>query len=254
MKSRQLVRNAWCATIGALLLSSSIGAAEESPPSPSSLPKEAQPLLPKAAALSSYRVRFTLEAREETGKPLVRLEGRLFYERPNRRRLELKGPEGSEAVSQMLVSDGSVEWQYYPATNTVYRIANPPEPPGPHRPFAEARSGSVRFVERLGKKSEELCRFEAAPLATIVEGSPVPIKTLRVDVAEADGLVRQLVLLDAKGEPALSQQYHDVEINVSFPEGTFAFTAPEGAQVVELGAPPSAPAAAEGEGTGEAKQ
>ena len=205
------------------------GRAEDSP-----LPKEAQELLGKAENARSYRIRFVLEAKEEDGS-LAQVEGLLSFEQPNRRRLELR-TKGQEGDSQMIVSDGTSEWQYYPLTNTVYRLESPPVTPGPHRAFAEVSGGTLRFIQRLSKNQVALRRFEAIPLPVVVEGSPVPIKALRVDVAEEDGFVRELVLLDEKGETVLTQRYHDLELNPNLAKETFEFTPPEGAQVVELGA------------------
>jgi hypothetical protein len=132
-----------------------------------------------------------------------------------------------------LVSDGTTEWQSYPAANTVYRMQSPEQVPGPHRPFSDLQPGSVRFVERIESGKKIRVRFEAVPLPSVVEGSPVPIERLRVDVGE-DGLVRELVLLDAQGEPVLTQRYRDLEVNISIPRESFLFTPPEGFQVVDL--------------------
>lgn len=199
------------------------------------LPKEAQDLLAKADALESYRGRFILEANEEAGEP-VRLTGTILFQRPNRRRLEIHEGDSAE-IAQLMVCDGQVEWQHYAKGNTVYRTKGPEESQGPHRPFAEIKPETLRFVQQMGKAPQELLRFVADPLPSVVEGSPVPIKTLRVDVGKRDGLVRELVLLDTQGREVLSQRYSQVEVNIPIPEGTFAFTPPEGAQIVDLSEP-----------------
>ena len=195
-------------------------------------PEEAHRVQTQAESIRSYQTRFTLEAQEETGEP-VTLEGTLLFEQPNRRRLELKeGPE--QEPSQLLISDGTVEWQSYPAANTVYRARSPELAPGPHRPFSEVQPGSVRFLEKIESGRDKRVRFEAIPLPSVVEGSPVPIQTMRIEVAEQDGLVRELVLLDAQGEPVLTQRYLDLKVNVSIPEENFQFTPPEGFRVVDI--------------------
>lgn len=224
----------YCSLVLVFMVSLSFG--EEAAPLPKEampLPKEAQELVAKAQAIQSYRARFTLEATEETGEP-VQLSGTLEFERPNRRRLELKENK-AEGISQLLVSDGSVEWQYYPAGKLAYRLASPPEAPGPHRAFSEMQAGSLRFVEKRGDGAQALSRFEAIPLPSIVEGSPVPIQTLRVDVGEQDGLVREMVLLDSQGDPVLSQRYSNLEVNVLIPAESFSFQPPEGVETVDLG-------------------
>ncbi|MBI1953755.1 MAG: outer membrane lipoprotein carrier protein LolA [Candidatus Omnitrophica bacterium] len=196
------------------------------------LPPEAQALQSKADALKSYRAQFILEAREEDGQS-VRLEGKLLFEGPNRRRVEIK-EEGSSDASQILVGDGKLEWQYFKEANTVYRQENPPQPPGPHRPFAEIQDGTLRAVAQAPAGTQAIQRFEGKPVAEVTEGAPVPIETIRVDVGTEDGLARELTLLDAQGKSVLSQRYSQVEVNLSFPEGTFAFTPPADAAVVDL--------------------
>ena len=194
------------------------------------LPKEAQALATKAGALNSYRCSFSLEAKERP-QETVRLEGTISFKKPNQRRLELK-ETGTSQVAQQLVSDGKMEWQYDLASKTAYRLAAPPEVPGPHRPFAEGRS--FRFIERRGAGQETQVRFEGVPLPEMVKDSPVPVTTLRVEVGEEDGLARELMLLDAQGEAVLSQRYQKVETNISFPEGTFVFEPPAGTKVEEV--------------------
>ncbi len=210
-----------------LFSAAAVAAAEES-----ALPKEAQQMEAKAAALENYRARFALETKEENGE-LVRLEGTLSFQRPNRRRLEIR-QGGSENLAQMLVADGKVEWHYYPTTASLYRVPIPKEIPGPHRPFGETQPGTVRFIEKAGSGSDVRLKFEATPAQTILEGSPVPIRLLRVEVGEQDGLVRQLVLLGEKGEEVLSQRYYDVQVNTPVPEGEYTFTPPEGVPVVDM--------------------
>lgn len=196
------------------------------------LPKEAQELVAKSAALKSYRTRFTLEAKEEDGRP-IHLEGVILYELPNRRRIELKEGESAQ-LSQLLVSDGKQEWQFYPELASVYRGESTPEAPGPHRPFNEVLKGTLRFIAEIGKDPEARYRFEGTPLPAIVEGSPVPIQLLRIDVGKSDGLVRGMYLVDEKGEVILSQEYRDVEVNVPIAEQEFTFVPPAGVAVVEM--------------------
>jgi len=49
----------------------------------------------KAAALKSYRAELTLEAQEEEGQPF-KLEGKLLFENPTRRRLEIQEAGGQQ--------------------------------------------------------------------------------------------------------------------------------------------------------------
>ena len=217
---------------GILALALVLGMARPVLAAEAALPAEARRMEEKAAALKSYRVDLTLEAQEEDGKPF-KLEGKLLFESPTRRRLEIR-ESGAEGGAQLLVNDGKVEWQHYPAAHVVYRLTDLPPTPGPHRPFAEAEPGTVRFVETLGTKEEPVLRFEAKPLASSVEGAPVPIEKIRIDVGEKDGLTREMVLLDAQGKAVLSQRFSNIELNVPTEDKDFTFTPTEGIAVVDM--------------------
>ena len=199
------------------------------------LPKEAKALVDRASALKSYQAKFTLQAKEENGEE-VRLEGTVVFEKPNRRRLSLKN-SGEKEASQMIVSDGTTEWQYDVASKTVYKIKATADIPGPHRPFGEVKPETLRFVRSIGEGVAAISRFEAVPLPAVVEGSPVAIESLRVDVGQKDGLVRELVLLDPKGETVFTQRYEEIQVNLPIAQGTFIFTPPAEVRVVEPGQP-----------------
>lgn len=196
------------------------------------LPPEARQVMEKAGQLKNYRARFTLEAREAGGEPL-KLEGTILCQPPNCRAMELK-PLGSREEPQKVISNGQVEWQYVPETRTAYRIPNPAPVPGPHRPFSEAKEETLRFTGVISSEQGSLLRFEAQPREESVDGAPVPVRKIRVDVSEQDGLVRELTLLDAQGEAVMTQRFSDVQVNVPTAEKDFNFTPKQGMAVVDL--------------------
>lgn len=213
---------------------------------PADLPPEAQQAVQKAAQWDSYKASFNLEAKEEDGRTFL-LNGTLQFQKPSKRRLEIQEGDNKES-RQLLVSDGNVEWQYYPQGAMVYRVNQPPEPPGPHRPFSEAKPETLRFVERTQEEGEELLRFEGEPKPSTVEGAPVTVTKIALAVSEKDGLLREMALLDDKGQPLLTHRYRHIEVNVKIPEDQFAFTPPEGVAVMEL--PPAQEAVQERLGGG----
>ena len=230
-------RSLW---IASCCLSVAMGLVMESRAAEIALPAEAKRAEALANAVESYRAKFTLETKEKGGENF-RVEGTILFKRPNRRRLELHqraagSAELAEDLSQTLVSDGTTEWQYYPKDQVVYKAATAPLAPGPHRPFSEIKPETLRFVEQVGNDPDVRLRFEGSPTLSITDGAPVPIKTLRVDVGQADGLVRELALLDEKGEAVLTQKYEDLEINPSIGDDAFNFTPPEGVSVMDVGA------------------
>ena len=234
----------WMRAILILILSAGVPATAL--PAEPVLPKEAKEALAKTSALQSYKASFVLEAKEEDGK-LFTLKGTLLYRQPGHRRLEIREGDAKENT-QLLVSDGKVEGQYHPKSAAVYRINNPPEAPGPHRPFSEVKAESVQFVKRVETDGDPVLRFEADPQPASVEGSPIPVKKVRLDVGEKDGMLREMVMLDEKGEPVLTQRFADLEVNVPLADDQFSFTPPEGVSVMEMpppGAQPQTPEKAE---------
>ncbi len=200
----------------------------------SALPDQAKEVVARASGWESYKASFTLEVKEEDGKPF-KVQGTLLYKKPAYRRLEVHEGEAQNST-QLLVSDGKTEWQYYPQNRVVYRLTNPPESPAPHRPFSEAKLETIRFVKRLEGGPEVLLRFEGEPLPALaaLEGAPAPVKGIRVDVAEKDGLLREMVLLDEKGEKILTHRYSQVEVNLPIADDQFIFTPPEGVAVMDF--------------------
>ena len=196
------------------------------------LPPEAEKVVAKTASWNSYRANFSLEAAEEDGKPFE-LQGAMLFKKPNQRRLEIREP-GSKEPAQLLASDGKIEWQYYPQEKVAYRINNPPEPPGPHRPFNEANEETLQLI----KKEGGLLYFEADPKQSAVETSPVPITKIRLEISEADGILRQMTMLGEKGEPVLTQKFTDVQVNPSLPADQFRFTVPDGVTITDVPVPP----------------
>lgn len=228
-------RRIWGA-VALLLLSSAAGTAWAQE---AALPAEAQQILKKLELVRSYKGKFSLEAKEPDGQ-LFQLEGTLLFSSPNQRRLEMR-PPGSKEEPQLLVSDGKTEWQYDPIGGMVYRVTQPVESPGPHRPFSETRDGTVRFVSREKASDGSVLRFEAEPRPESVDGAPVPVQKIRIDAGEADGLVRELSLLDDQGNPVMTQRFFDIQVNVPVADKEFVFVPKQGMAVVDL--PVKTPAA-----------
>ena len=199
------------------------------------LPKEALEIGRKASSWKSYRAEFALEAKEERGG-LFKLRGVLLFKQPNLRRLEIWEGDSVEPT-QILVSDGKVEWQYHPQNAVVYRLAEPVTPPGPHRPFGEAQPGTVRFIERAGEAGQGRLRFEAEPIPAAVEAYASAIQKLRIEVSEEDGLARELLLLDPDGNTVLTQRFTKVEVNVPTDATGFSFVPTEGVAVIDVPRP-----------------
>ncbi|MBI4227355.1 MAG: outer membrane lipoprotein carrier protein LolA [Candidatus Omnitrophica bacterium] len=193
----------------------------------------------KAGAIQSYQADFTLTVTEED-TPSV-LKGTLLYQQPDKRRIEFVG-EPVDDVAQLVVSDGAVEWQYFPGRKMAHRTewatvkaaGAPPEISairGPHQPFLDLKADSLRVVSEAPNAP---LVFEADPAPALMAEAPFAPGKIRVEVSEADGLARRLTMTDAQGREVLSQEYTNVRLNPPVPDASFTFTPPDGVEVVDI--------------------
>ena len=198
-----------------------------------------QELEAKAAAVEAYQADFTLTVTEE-GTPST-LKGTILYQRPDKRRIEFAGAPAQDEVAQLVVSDGAVEWQYFPGRKTAHRTdwakvkeAGAPADVlairGPHQPFLDLKPESVRLVETKG----DLSVFEADPAPALIAEAPFAPGKIRVEVSAADGLARRLTMSDADGKEVLAQDYTGVRLKPAITESSFTFTPPAGVEVVDI--------------------
>lgn len=193
----------------------------------------------KAEAVQAYRADFTLTVTED-GAPST-LKGTILYQRPDKRRIEFVGAPSPDEVAQLVVSDGAVEWQYFPGRKTAHKTdwaavktAGAPADAlairGPHQPFLDLKPESVRLVETTG----DLSVFEADPAPALIAEAPFAPGKIRVEVSSADGLARRLTMSDADGRQVLAQDYAGIRLNPAIAGDSFAFTPPDGVEVVDI--------------------
>lgn len=213
---------------------------------------KAAELQAKAGAVAAYQAEFSLTVTEDN-KPST-LKGSILYQRPDKRRIAFAGTPAPEDVAQLVVSDGAVEWQYFPGRHMAHKTdwakvkaagapADAMELRGPHQPFLDLKPESLRLIET---KPDGLCVFEAEPAPGLIAEAPFAPGKIRLEVA-TDGLARRLTMTDADGHEVLSQDYTNIRLDPTITETSFAFTPPADAQVVDIsddrahpGAPPAA--------------
>lgn len=151
--------------------------------------------------------------------------GRLLLKRPNRFRIEYREPKG-----HLQVSDGRSVWTYVPEHREVL-LARLPEGSG----------GDL--LRRILEES----RPDAEVLRGVIDKRPAEILLLRPP--EELGLVQVRLWTDPSANAILQYEIEDVsgnrslyrltrtEANPPLEESLFAFRAPEGVPVVEVGSP-----------------
>ena len=197
----------------------------------------------RAAASERYRAEFTLTVVEQ-GQATI-LAGQILYQRPDKRRIEFNNIPGVEDVAQVIVSDGTSEWQYFPRRRIVQktewaRLQSAGIPAealavrGPHQPFVDVRRETIRYVGIRKDQEPAVYLFEAEPSAPLVAEAPFEPGKFRVEVAPEDGLVRRLTMTDAEGREVLRQEYTKIERDAAIGADAFSFTIPDGVEVVDI--------------------
>lgn len=204
-----------------------------------------QEVTAKAQAAVRYRAEFTLTVME--GDRPSRLTGTIWYQQPDKRRIEFAPSLEAEDVAQLVVSDGVAEWQHFPAKKLVYRTdwatmraagadPNTLQLRGLHQPFIDVKPETIRLVTTKTEGRQAIYVFEAEPAGTLVVDAPFTPGTIRLEVSAADGLTRRLAMTDAQGQEILIQQYTKVEVNPPIAPSQFQFTPPPGTQVTDVSA------------------
>ncbi len=67
-----------------------------------------------------------------------------------------------------------------------------------------------------------------------LQGIGLPEGDIDVSVGQEDGFIRKLVMRNAQNEPMVTMTFTNVELNAELEDGTFAYTPPEGVNVMDM--------------------
>ena len=208
-----------------------VGVATASPPPAAAQSQDrARRLLEAASARYSATTSLCADFVQRISIPLLREEkegrGRLCQARPDRFAMRFTDPEGDAVVV-----DGSSVWVYYPSLDPkqVFQLPLAVGTGGLdlHREFlqdpATRYSATFRGTETIGGREVYVVhlvpREAASYRSATVWIEPVSSVLLRILVEEENGNLRSVTL-------------SNVEVDLTVPEGWFAFTPPAGAQVI----------------------
>jgi outer membrane lipoprotein carrier protein len=156
-----------------------------------------------------------------------RSTGKLYQRRPDRLLMRFSDPEGD-----VIVADGRHFWLYYPSSDPrqVIRtsIAEGGEAVDLQQQFLS--NPNQRFVATLA--GEESVGRRPAHVLTLVPRGASPYRMLRVWVDREDHLVRRFEMTE-ENESVRRVELRNLRTNHALPDGLFAFTPPEGAQVFD---------------------
>ena len=172
-------------------------------------------------SVQSFTCRMVISSNNET------MDIDYAYRQPNMIRMEYTEP--SEVAGQVIVSNGTYLWTYYPSENMV-KTSSIPE-------YAQTnRSRDSMFIEDL---------LDTCTIDLNGTGSVMGRQCYRITATPDDVLMPMSVevWLDKwnwmplrietyqNGELLMSMEYQDIEFNVDIPNSTFEFEIPEGATV-----------------------
>ncbi len=184
--------------------------------------------------VTSLRARFKQSVRMEDSDAVREVEGEVLFRKPSLMRLSHRLPE-----AQTMVCDGTFLWVYRPSTNQVIRT---------RLETWRRKEPLAKGLLDLGKSADLLKRYSAALSAVSApraDGYRTFVVTLTPKAAERSGPDSDFVLtLKASdkdffpdeatlrvGRASIRSTFEDVRLNPEFPDETFRFSPPTGADV-----------------------
>jgi chaperone LolA len=156
-----------------------------------------------------------------------RSAGKLYQRKPDRFLMRFSEPAGD-----VIVADGRHFWLYYPSMDRTQvirtSIAEGGEAVDLQAQFLS--NPNQRFVATLA--GEESVGRRPAHVLTLVPRGASPYRMLRVWVDREDHLVRRFEMTE-ENESVRRVELRNLRTNHALPDGLFAFTPPEGAQVFD---------------------
>lgn len=214
------------------------GGSPSSSPAEKATPEDAQESDPQAImkrASEAYGNVRTMKANftQTLVNPLLgrRIDSRgaIYQQRPDKFLMRFSDPEGD-----VIVSDGSAFWVYYPSSDPKQVIKAP----------ASSGAGAVdlqaqflgnperRFNAKLN--GTEQVDGRAAYVITLTPKGEEGYRTLKVWVDQKDYIARRFEITDMNNATRLIN-LSGIQTNVSLEPGLFRFTPPQGARIVERG-------------------
>ena len=174
-------------------------------------------------SLQDVTARFTQHVKFGFSKIEQNFSGTLRMKRPNKYRVETE--------YQTLVTDGTTVWSYSPANKQVLidRYKETPESFAPEQFLLNLPSNYFASLLQQEKGAEG----NLIGLKLVPKDDQSFIKSMKVWVEEGAWVVRKVEMLDVN-DTEKTYNVQEIKINAGLKDGTFAFTAPAGTEVVDL--------------------
>lgn len=194
----------------------------------------------KSVNLKSYTADFTMKMVTKDGE--VTSIGALAFKKPNKMRMsmDLAGPVKE---SQIMISDGSIRWQYIPEKSVAFKI-DMAKLKAAGKKYADDTAQDISNPldglkeEEIVYKGEEDMQGERVfviegPLVAIAEGSDAGVSHKADIYIGTDGIVRRYIIRDSSGAVAIEQIFSNIKKDPEIEDTRFIFSPPEGVEIVD---------------------
>lgn len=192
-----------------------------------------QAIVKRAAAaygnVRSMKANFTQTLVNPLLNRRITSRGTIYQQRPDKFLMKFSDPAGD-----VIVSDGSSFWIYYPSSDPK-QVMKAPASSGAGAVDLQAQflgDTERRFTAKLN--GTEQVDGRAAHVVTLTPKGEEGYRALKVWVDQKDHLVRRFEITDLNNATRLIN-LSGVQINVPLEAGLFRFTPPQGARIVERG-------------------
>ncbi len=177
----------------------------------------------KYDSIVDAEVRFTQSEKFSIANVEQHTSGTLFMKKGNRYRVEFE--------DQTIVTDGTTVWSYSASSHQLLidTYKSDERSLTPERILTGAPTDFTPAV--VGK--EKVGNVETIELKLIPKDEQSFLQTMKLWVARDDGVIRKVELDDASGKVTIYTVI-DFKINKGIPDSRFTYTAPPGADVVDM--------------------
>jgi chaperone LolA len=177
----------------------------------------------KYDGITDAKLTFTQHVRFSLSAVSQEMRGTLLMKKPSHYRIELE--------TQTIVTDGETVWSYSRPNNQVLidHFALDERSLSPERLLTTAPTEYTAAL--LGE--EELEGVTVQVVKLVPKDQTGILSSLKLWVDERTALMRQVEIVDVNGKET-TYTVHSFEINPGLADSTFRFTAPAGADVVDL--------------------
>lgn len=182
------------------------------------------------ASVSSLRADFVMHTRNPLLRTAVESRGALYQRRPDRFLMSFTEPAGD-----VIVSDGTHIWIYYPSTDARQVIRTPAGVGGAAGVDLQAQflgDPLTRFDAAL--EGRESVQGRPAHVVRMIPREPVGYRELKVWIDGEDWLARRFEITEESGV-VRRIELGELRIDPSLSNDLFHFTPPPGATVVDRG-------------------